>query len=234
MIQSFSGKEVKFMNFTPEHISKMFDEISDRYDKLNNIISIGFDKHIKKICINILNVTPENKVIDLCTGTGDIAGLVYKKTEKITGVDFSGNMLRIAKIKYPQIQFLKSDVTNLPFKNESFDIATITYGLRNIPDKVKAIEEIHRILKPNGKILHLDFGDKNFAGKIFDIYVPILAKIFNTNIASYKYLVKSKQNFLTPEEIEKIFTENGFELISKKYFMFKAIACQIFAKKTDE
>lgn len=218
------------MNPTANEILGMFDKISAKYDNLNNIISLGNDKRIKKTCIELLNINENDIVADLCTGTGDIAGLIYKKTKNVIGLDFSENMLNIAKLKYPKIEFKKADVTNIPFEDNSFDKATIAYGLRNIPDKTKAVKEIYRILKSKGEVLHLDFGNKNFAGKIFETYVPLCAKIFTKNAEAYEYLVNSKQNFLTPEKLIELFKSNGFKLKTRKDFLFKSITCEIFSK----
>lgn len=215
---------------SPQKIQTMFDKIAQKYDFMNNIISFGTDKIIKFNCIKLLNIKPNAKVLDICTGTGDVAGFVkglYPSTEVI-GLDFSENMLEIAKAKNPNIEFIKGDCTNLPFTENTFDIITICYGLRNIENRSKAIGEMHRVLKPNGKLMHLDFGEKTFAGKIFEKAVPFLAKIFNCNKKSYKYLVNSKQDFPTPENLIKEFT--NFRLEKRQDFLFKSISCQIFIK----
>lgn len=218
------------MNKPPGKIKNMFNKIADNYDKMNNIISFGTDKIIKLNCIKQLNIQNEMSVLDLCTGTGDIARIIkrlHPKT-KVTGVDFSEKMLDIAQIKAPEIEFIKADCTHLPFKENTFDVITISYGLRNIENRRQAISEIYRILKPDGQVMHLDFGEKNFAGKIFENLAPIIAKIFSTAPASYEYLVKSKQDFPPPDELIKEF--EGFYLKKRCDFLFKSISCQIFEK----
>lgn len=218
------------MNKSPEKIKNMFNMLAKTYDRMNNIISFGTDKIIKFNCIKQLDIADEAKVLDLCTGTGDIAGMIKALHPKadVTGVDFSENMLEIAKRRVKNVYFINADCTNLPFEDNSFDVITISYGLRNIENRKQAIKEIHRVLKNGGQFMHLDFGEKNFAGKIFEKTVPFIAKIFNTNTFAYKYLVSSKQDFPAPDELIKEFEK--FQLIKRYDFLFKSISCQIMKK----
>jgi len=216
-------------------MQNMFNLISDNYDKLNNIISFGFDKIIKKRSIDLLRFKKCAKVLDLCTGTGDIPDIIRKKHPQveITGIDISEKMLKIAKIKNPDINFIQGDCTNLPIGDNSFDTMTICYGLRNIKRKNEAIKEFYRVLKPEGEILHLDFGDKNFVSKIFDTVLNLIIKtplIKDDAKFAYKYLIESKQKFPPPDEIIKQFTEAGFELKQKRFFLFRVICVEIFKK----
>ena len=218
------------MNKSPEKIKNMFDKIANNYDFMNQIISFGTDKHIKSKCIDLLKLQPDSKVLDLCTGTGDLAGIIRNKFPAIDiiGVDFSENMLDIARKKHPGINFINADCTKLPFEDNSFDVITASYGLRNIEDYPSALKEIRRILKPDGQFLHLDFGEKTCTGKIFEILTPFIAKIFGQNYDAYKYLSQSKHNFWTPEELIDIVESFGFKNTAKKDFLFKSIACRIF------
>lgn len=218
------------MNKSPEKIKTMFNKIAQSYDKMNNIISLGTDKIIKLNCIKQLKIKSGMRILDLCTGTGDIAWIINKlyPDTQVTGVDFSEEMLDIARRKVTKTEFINADCTNLPFDNNSFDIITICYGLRNIEDRKQALQEIYRVLKPNGKLLHLDFGEKNSAGKIFESFVPLIAKFLSTEPDSYKYLVKSKQDFPAPNELIKEF--EGFRLKKRFDFLLKSISCQIYEK----
>lgn len=210
----------------------MFDNIADYYDIMNNIISFGTDKIIKKKSIKLMKVYKEARILDLCTGTGDLTEIIQAlySDVKITAVDFSKNMLDIARKKVNNVEFIEADVTNLPLQDNYFDFITISYGLRNIADKEKAILEMYRVLKQGGKILHLDFGEKNLAGKIFEYFVPHLAKLLGKDYESYRYLVQSKREFFEPKELIKKFEKNNFRLIKRKDFMFKSISAQVFEK----
>ena len=217
---------------SPEIVKKMFNKIAEHYDKMNNIISFGTDKLIKRKCIKLLGIAEKSIILDLCTGTGDLVKIIQVLRPKtgITAVDFSKGMLQIAKRDIKNVKFLEADATNLPFENDIFDFVTISYGLRNVQDRTTAISEMFRVLKTGGKVLHLDFGEKNFIGKVFEKLVPIIAKIFGKDYNSYKYLVKSKQAFPEPIELIKEFEAQGFKLVLRKDFILKAISAQIFTK----
>lgn len=216
------------MNKNPEKIKEMFDNIADKYDFNNNIISFGFHKRVKKAAIQYFNFS--GKVLDLCTGTGDIAGFLSKNCE-VTGLDFSEKMLQIARKKYPNINFINGDCTNLPFEDNSFDAVTISFGLRNIENYNKALDEIYRVLKPNGQFLHIDFGKKNFwADIIYDFLIPILIKIFYGNELPYKYLVQSKKMFFDDKKLIELFKNHSLTIEKQKNFLFGMISCQLCKK----
>lgn len=216
------------MNKAPSEIKKMFNSIASNYDRMNNIISFGMHKIIKKSCIKLLQINTDTQLLDLCTGTGDFISMTDVKNS--IGVDFSENMLDIARKKHPKHNFLQADCTELPFNDNCFDIITMGYGLRNIENREKALKEIYRVLKPNGKFLQLDFGNKNFAGKLFEILTPIIVKITNGNNNAYKYLIESKKDFPSPEELIKEIENYGLKLKTCKYYLFRSISCQIFTK----
>ncbi len=216
----------------PEKIQKMFDLIAKDYDFINDVMSFGKHKSIKLKCVKNLDIKPHYKVIDLCCGTGDIAELIKKIQPQceVTGVDFSENMLKIARSKTSGIQYIQGDVTNLPFKDDTFDAAAMCFGLRNINNAEKAVEEAFRVLRRGGKYLHLDFGKKNLAGKIYDLITPVLVKRLTENTFPYKYLINSKKAFSEPDDLIKDFERKGFKLYKRIDFMFGAISAQIMEK----
>ena len=218
------------MNKSPEKIRKMFDKIANYYDFANRIISFGLDKHIKRKCISLLDFKNVSTVLDLCTGTGDIAGIIHESHPniKVVGADFSPKMLEIARKKHPKIEFIQADCTNLPFKDNSFDCVTITYGLRNIENTEQALKEIRRVLKDGGELLHLDFGEKTIAGKIYEKLLPIITKIMLGENEAYKYLAKSKAEFYTPDELIQHIKDSGFVLRERRDFLCRSITCEIF------
>lgn len=216
----------------PEYIQNLFNTIAYKYDFMNNAMSFGLHKLIKKDCIKILDIPPHSKVLDACTGTGDLACLIknYNPLAEVIGIDFSENMLDIAKIKNKLIKFEFSDITNTNFANDSFNFVTMGFGLRNISNPEKALSEIYRILKPGGKFFHLDFGKKNFISKIFNYLVPLIAKIFHGDFDSYSYLIKSKTAFPEPEELITDFEKSGFKFVMRKDYIFGVISMQIMKK----
>ena len=213
-------------------IKNLFDNLSNKYDFMNNIISFGTHKTIKEKAIKALNIKPNSKVLDLCCGTGDLGAIIkeIEPTCDVVGVDFSSQMLEIARKKHPNITFWEADATNLSFEKNTFDYIVMGFGLRNIPKKNKVLENIYKILKTNGNLLHLDFGKQNKISKIYDNLILFLAKIFTKNTKPYKYLVLSKNNFLEPEELIELFKFNKLEYISHKNLMLNQISYQIMRK----
>lgn len=217
---------------SPETIQTMFNMIANRYDLINNIMSFGTQLYVKSKCVKNLDINPHDNVLDLCCGTGDLAGMIKKAHPNacVTGIDFSENMLNIARKKYPQIQFFQGDATSLPYQDNTFDIITMGFGLRNIQNAEKAVEEIHRTLKPNGQFLHLDFGEKNLISKIYDKITPFLVSRFTDNAPAYSYLIKSRQIFPTPSELIEDFERKGFKLKTRKDCLGGVISFQIMTK----
>ena len=221
------------INKSPDKIKQMFNNIAFEYDKNNNFISLGLHNIVKYFVVKSLDIKQNSVVYDLCCGTGDITCLLYKLYENInlTGFDFSENMLKIAKERHPKLKFIQSDITNLPVNNNSSDFITIAFGLRNIQYRNLAIKEIYRILRPKGKIMHLDFGEHNLISKTFDIIVKFYLNIVTTNKNSYEYLLNSKKYFPIPKQLIEEFEKEGFNFLERKDYLFGIISMQIFEKK---
>src|SRR5574344_1551683 len=222
------------MDKTPKKIKNMFNKIAKRYDFANNFISIGLHNCIKKNLINSLEFKKNSKILDLCCGTGDISRLIIKKEPscEVIGVDFSQNMLEIAKNKTKNtVQFIKADITNLPFEDASFDTCIISFGLRNIQNQQKALAEISRVLKNKGTFVHLDFGKTNkFSNFCFKITVFLLIILTFSDKNSYFYLLNSKEKFPTPEKLINFFNFYKLKLKKRKDYIFKISSAQICEK----
>lgn len=210
---------------------KMFDEVSSNYDFLNDLISLGLHKIVKQKALSELEFKNGDRILDLCTGTGDIAGFIKEKYPNIdvTGIDLSSKMLDIARKKHGNIDFIKCDASKLPFRDNEFDFIISTFGFRNIRDKKSAISEIKRVLKNEGYFLQMDFGKSKFM-PVFDFIILFFSKIFSKNIDTYRYLIKSKNEFLSPLELKEEFTKEGFECIKIQNLLFGIISYQIFVK----
>ena len=216
----------------PEKIKKMFDLISKNYDKINDIISFYTHKYAKYKAIKELNIPNNSKILDLCCGSGDLGRIIKKlnKTTTVIGVDFSEEMIKLARKKNKNITYELQDATNLSFENNSFDFIVMGFGLRNIKEEQKALNEIYRILKPNGKFLHLDFNNKTFLNKIYDKIIIFILKFFIKEIDAYKYLIESKNGFYNNKEIIKIFEKYNFKKEKANTILLNMIAYQIMTK----
>lgn len=229
----------------PDFIKDLFNSISNNYDKLNDIMSFGLHRKIKKdIVEQIANYQPLTfspshllNCLDLCTGTGDLAGILKKEypNARVIGVDFSENMLEIARKKHPNIEFLQTDVTHLPLEDERFDLCIISFGLRNIENMEKALTEIYRVLKKGGIFINLDLGKPNkffnfFLKPYMYLWVSLLGKLFHGDETPYKYLAVSNEDFPSPERLTEIFQKIGFFDVKNKNYLFGQIASQISRK----
>ena len=222
---SHKGKSKK------EFVKYIFNDISTTYDFLNHFLSLGIDVLWRRKFIKSLNFSNGDKVLDVATGTGDVAFAIRKKYDTdIIGLDLSVNMLEIAKkklkkFKIDDIDFIEGDAEKLPFDDNTFDKIVISYGLRNLGDCQKGIEEFHRVLKPEGKLGILEFlqPQSTIIAKIFKFYfnniLPRIASLFS-NSKAYRYLPESVENFMSPNELKVLLKEVGFNNISSKNMSF--------------
>lgn len=222
------------MNYVPNKndqnaMKSMFNDIAKNYDFLNDVMTFFTQKSIKNSAINSLKPNHSN-ILDVCTGTGDIAIMLAKKfpNASITALDFSLEMLKIAKIKSKNlnINFINQNALDMPFLNNSFDLCTISFGLRNLPDITAAIKEIHRVLATNGELLIIDLGKPKMNWLyplILDKVIPILGKIFHENKYPYQYLVESQKDFPSPQNLSKVLQSVGFADTKIRNFLFGTI-----------
>lgn len=225
----------------PVTIKEMFDSISKNYDMLNDIMSFGQHRKIKESIVNQVKSfsfdSSPRTFLDLCTGTGDLAGLLKQQfpDNKIVGIDFSEKMLEIARKKHPGIEFINADCTQLPFEDGQFDLCIISFGLRNIENMQQALKEIHRVLKKGGVFINIDLGKPNnffnlFLKPYMYFWVSFVGKIFHGDQTPYRYLAESNENFPSQMELVEIYKNLGFSNIKNKNYLFGQIASQIAIK----
>ena len=226
----------------------MFDDIASTYDLANRVLSFGIDiQWRKKGCdkaFEILNKKALTQVTDVATGTGDL--LIYwreqaKKNgveiEKYVGVDPSVGMLEVARKKVDFAQFIEGKAQNLPLADESTDVISISYGIRNVVDRVEALQEFNRALKPNGIVMILEFTKQDRSGvldKVVDFgmkkVLPRVGGLISKNYEAYKYLPESIEEFLTTDMLAKELEEAGFEMKYVKSFSM-GISTLLIAQK---
>ena len=201
----------------PTSIQGMFGKISSKYDLANSILSFGIHRRWKKRLVRMSEVKSGDVVLDCATGTGDLAFLFeahLKKTGQIIGCDFCPPMLEVARKKATRkksaVQFEPADVMHLPYRDERFDVASISFGIRNVSDPVQALTELGRVVKSGGRILILEFGQPHnpIMHSLFRFYsnqiLPRLGGLISGQPHAYRYLQRSSAQFPCGEDFLNI------------------------------
>ena len=203
-------------------VQKVFDQVNDHYDLMNDFMSLGIHRVWKKTVLNMMNPSPNQKLIDVACGTGDIAKLFLEHVNndaQISCVDPNKEMLKKGKEKlnkYKNIKWIISSAENLPVKNDTFDFYTISFGLRNTKDLSKALSEAYRVLKPGGRFLCLEFSkiqntNLEFIYKKWSKLIPSIGKLVVGKKEPYEYLVDSIEKFVNQQELIELMKKNGFK-----------------------
>ncbi|PID47975.1 MAG: bifunctional demethylmenaquinone methyltransferase/2-methoxy-6-polyprenyl-1,4-benzoquinol methylase UbiE [Proteobacteria bacterium] len=221
----------KLKENSQEKIVNMFDSIAPTYDRANRVLSLGIDiKWRKKACqltFDYANKKEISQIVDVACGTGDMMGHWDKiakenhiHVKKIIGADPSIQMMEVGRKKFPDFEFVKAKADELPFESESTDIISISYGIRNVVQRQDALDEFHRILKPKGYVLILEFTKsqkKGFLYTLRDFYLknilPIIGGIISKNKEAYDYLPNSIDGFLSTKKMQEELEEAGFKML---------------------
>ncbi len=207
-----------------EQVAEMFDNIAFKYDFLNRFLSAGIDITWRKKAIKQLLALHPKKVLDVATGTADVALMTYDilKPEKIVGIDISEGMLDLGRQKITAkglqnyIELFTGDSENITFENNAFDAITVAFGVRNFQNLLKGLQEMHRVLQPGGKLVVLEFSKpknvvfKQFYNLYMNVIAPNFGKLFAKNKDAYQYLNDSVQAFPEGPTFLTIMHEAGF------------------------
>ncbi len=182
----------------------LFAAIAPRYDLINDLQSFGLHRRWKQTLLKMAEVKPGERALDVCCGTGDLAFALQAAGADVVGLDFSPAMLDVARkraLAATRLQFICADALKIPFDSNSFDIVTIGYGLRNLANWERGLEEMARVARPGGRLLVLDFGkpeNKLWRGVYFNglkFFVPLFGRVFCKNAAAYAYIYESLQHY---------------------------------------
>ena len=209
-----------------EQVEAMFDNIANEYDRFNYLASFNIDRIWRKRAISSLKPFAPRNVLDIATGTGDLALLIEKilKPESIIGCDISEGMMQVAREKcrrrgITNIRFEKEDCTALSYPDDSFDALTSSFGVRNFQELEKALGEMHRVLRPRGHlvILELSSPTKFPMKQLFPVYakyvMPTLGRLFSKDAKAYRYLPESIAAFPQGEVMQDILEKIGFSKV---------------------
>ncbi|MFT7004307.1 MAG: demethylmenaquinone methyltransferase/2-methoxy-6-polyprenyl-1,4-benzoquinol methylase [Sulfurimonas sp.] len=232
-----------------EKIVSMFDNIAPTYDTANRVMSMGVDKSWRRkacdLAYSFYGKDSLDVIVDVACGTGDMMDFWRSRAEvngiaigDIIGVDPSVGMLDVAKVKFPKFHYHTSKATEIPLEAESADFLSITYGIRNVVEREKALEEFNRVLKKDGLVVILEFmknENPSFLGKIRDFYMnKILPKVggfISKNLEAYEYLPNSIGDFSTVENMQIELESAGFEMLYTKSFSMDISTLLIARKK---
>lgn len=214
-----------------EQVEQMFDNIAPTYDLLNHLLSFGIDKSWRKSALRSLKPYAPKHMLDMATGTGDFALLAKKMLtpETLLGADLSEGMLQVARKKAEGIEgitFEKHDCMNLALADDTFDAATVAYGVRNFPDLERGLSELRRVLKPGGRLVIIELtSPRKFPMKqLFWLYshvaMPLIGKIVSRDSKAYAYLPATMEAFPQGEVMQEILRKVGYTDVKFKRFTF--------------
>jgi demethylmenaquinone methyltransferase/2-methoxy-6-polyprenyl-1,4-benzoquinol methylase len=213
------------MDKRPSIIGRMFDRIAPTYDLLNAILSLSLDKAWRRAAINLLEIRADDTVLDIATGTGDLAFTAAYGGGKVVGIDLSRQMLlrALAKAEEQDLRtrysVVQGDALSMPFRDETFQSAMVAFGIRNMNNLDAFLAEIHRVLRIRGRFSVLEFSlpERSLLRWIYGAYltyvVPIIGGLISGNYDAYRYLRDSVTGFPVPEALEGIMKGQGFRVV---------------------
>ena len=202
-------------------VNSVFSQVYKKYDLMNDIMSLGVHRVWKEKFMDWMNPQPNTKLIDVASGTGDIANLFFTRSDgtgEVICVEPNKEMLSRGKIKlkkYKSVKWINSSAESIPIEGNTFDYYSISYGIRNVSDINKVIKEAFRVLKPGGRFMCLEFSKidneiLNFLYKQYSKTIPYIGKFIVGSDKPYKYLIDSIDKFYNQKELSKLIKNNGF------------------------
>lgn len=210
-------------------VSNVFRSVASKYDLMNDLMSFGLHRIWKRIAVSVANLHGGEIVLDVASGTGDLAAAMAKavgKHGKVVMTDVNEAMLAVGRDKLTDrniisnVEFVQANAENLPFENDYFDCITIAFGLRNVTDKAAALASMYRVLKPGGCLIILEFSapTNSFVKKIYDLYsfniIPALGELITQDKESYTYLVESIRMHPNQDTLKAMLQQAQFEDVS--------------------
>jgi demethylmenaquinone methyltransferase / 2-methoxy-6-polyprenyl-1,4-benzoquinol methylase len=205
----------------PDAVRTMFDRIAPVYDAMNRLMTAGLDGRWRRLAAQAV-VDPGDRVLDVACGTGDLAVADARAGGRVTGLDFSAEMLERARRKAPRLDWVRGDALALPFADGSFDVATIGFGARNLCDLETGLRELRRVLRAGGRLAVLELTSprgplRRFYSLWFDRVVPLLGKLVPAG-GAYGYLPASVRRFPPPAELARLLEAAGFRDVTVRLF----------------
>ncbi len=204
----------------PFDVAKMFDTVAKRYDLVNDLLSLGQTRIWRKAVLNAINPAHGDFVLDLAAGTGTSSEPIHRRGAVVIPCDFSLGMLKVGKKRLAHLPFVAGDGLNLPFADDSFDAVTISFGLRNLHQTERGLQELLRVTKPGGKLVICEFSQPTFGPfrKVYLEYLmkalPKIARKTSSNPAAYEYLAESIASWPAQLPLAEIIRKSGWKSVT--------------------
>ncbi len=215
------------------HVRNLFATIADRYDLITAVLSYGQDARWKARLVAMAGARGGERALDLAAGTGDIAFAIAAGGARTIGLDLTHRMLQLARAKSDAVSFITGDMTSLPFRSASFELVTMGYGLRNVPDLSAAIDEIARVLKPGGRMLSLDFNRPESA-VVRTLYLAYLTLVGSTlgwilhrDPDTYRYIPESIRRYPGARGVADRLRSRGFDRVTVVPLLFGLMSLHV-------
>ena len=218
---SVSAAQARSGTLEEGQVRAMFDRIARVYDPMNRVMTVGLDRRWRERAADLARLAPGDRALDVATGTGDLALALSERVApggEVVGCDFSEEMLALARSKAPGVTFERANALELPYPDDSFDAATVGFGVRNFSDLDQGLAELARVVRPGGRVVILEITAPRrpplswFYRLWFDRLVPQLGR-FSRNADAYTYLPSSVRRFPPPEELAARMARAGMERV---------------------
>ena len=219
------------------YVRTLFATIADRYDLITRLLSYGQDQRWKRRLVALAGLRPQDRVLDLAAGTGDIAFAALAHTRHVVGLDVTHRMMQLAAARDSRVPFVTGDMLALPFGAAQFDVVTTGYGLRNVPDLDQSIDEIHRVLAPGGRLLSLDFNRPGnaFVRGAYWIYLSAVGSalgfVLHGDPDTYRYIPESIRNYPGAVRVARMLEQHGFTDVRVITVLFGLMAIHVATRR---
>lgn len=200
-------------------VAAMFDQVAARYDVTNDLLTLGFDRVWRRATRQAVDARRGERVLDVAAGTGTSSVEYAKDGARVTASDFSAGMVAEARRRHRDLEVIQADAQDLPFPDATFDVVTISYGIRNVEDPTRALREMARVTKPGGRLVVAEFSTPTWSpfARVYGLFLthvlPRLALLTSSNNSSYSYLVESIRKWPNQRDFADVIAATGWTAV---------------------